>query len=147
MMAGRFHFSLEKILKLRESLENSRATELERSRQALDKEENTFSDMQNEKERHLKSKNRKNSRINLLDLSISEGYLETLNNGLDEQSKQVEKSRDKMNDDREKLTQASRDKKVMENLKDKRWQGYKRDLNKKELLLNSELALRMGSKQ
>lgn len=147
MMAGRFHFSLEKILKLRESLENSRATELERSRQALDKEENTLSDMQNEKERHLKSKNRKNSRINLLDLSISEGYLETLNNGLDEQSKQVEKSRDKMNDDREKLTQASRDKKVMENLKDKRWQGYKRDLNKKELLLNSELALRMGSKQ
>ncbi len=146
-MAGRFHFSLEKILKLRESLENSRATELERSRQALDKEENTLSDMQNEKERHLKSKNRKNSRINLLDLSISEGYLETLNNGLDEQSKQVEKSRDKMNDDREKLTQASRDKKVMENLKDKRWQGYKRDLNKKELLLNSELALRMGSKQ
>ncbi len=143
-MATKFHFSLEKILKLRQALENSQAMQLEKSRRELENEQHTLSAIQEEKAHHLNQKMKMGHQLSLFNLSVSEGYLQSLNHGLEEQSKRVAQYQKKVEKKQEELTQAARDKKVMESLKSKKWEGYKKELNRKELLISSEIALRMG---
>jgi len=143
-VAVKFHFTLEKILQLRQALENNRAVELERSHRKLAHELDSLDAIKTKKEKQLNPDKQQNQQLNLFSLAISGSYLESLNNGLEEQTRRVNKSREKVEKNREGLLKACREKKVLETLKNKRFEEYKHDAKKKEILLSSEIALRMG---
>lgn len=143
-MAAKFHFTLERILQLRQALENNRAVQLEESNQKLSRELNSLDTIKAEKEKQLNRRGTENGQLNLFNLAVSGSYLESLNDGLEEQAIQVDKSRKNVDKKRADLLQASRDKKVLETLKNNRYDEYKHDVKKKELLLSSEIALRLG---
>jgi len=83
----------------------------------------------------------------LNELKVKKDYLLHLNKNIETQKKEVQSSNKKVDENREELLFASKDKKVLEKLKSKYYENYKKMKNLKENKQEDEVAGRIASKK
>jgi flagellar FliJ protein len=147
-MSKSFSFSLEKVFEYRKNVENKRAVELSRAQSELKKKKDELNQLKIKKEQTIKEsedESKQSSKINLNQLKVSQDYILQLNEDITNQNKQVTKSGKSVKINLGKLLEASKDKKILENLKSKHFDEFKKMKkhieNKKDDEVSGRLAL------
>ena len=141
---------LQKILDLKELIVESRAVELEKANQDLVHKRDQLTSMQNSKDSTLNSTGdfqHSGATMNPLQLQLSRDYVVQLSDRIKNQEKAVAETNTKVSDQREALVKANQEKKILELLKAKHMVEYKKEVQKKEMLDESEIALRLQRNQ
>ncbi len=149
-MAKAFNFSLQKVLDVRQTLENKQAIELNKAQVALHREQDKLNDLQQEKHQRLepeRGKDNAKQSINLNALRVNNDYIYQLNEKIRHQSHEVKKPDEQVSAEREKLLHAARDKKVVELLREKYLANYKKLRNSEENKTQDEVAIRTSQKK
>lgn len=129
----RFSFKLQRLLNIKNSLEELRKNEFRTANQKLVEEINN----ENRIDKTIKSyqkmfgdlTKKKISPIYLYNHSLYQSFLIT---DLERQRDEVKKCRDELEKQREKLNQAIKERKTFERLKDKKFEDYKFEFEKEE---------------
>ncbi|RMF06364.1 MAG: flagellar export protein FliJ [Candidatus Neomarinimicrobiota bacterium] len=145
-MAKQFQFGLDKVLKLKQALEKTRALELARKQAELRDEQSQLSLFQAEKQKRFREANADSRQLNLFDLQVRHGYLDSLNQKISVQQNHVQETEKAVEAARDDLTTTLQDKRALELLRDHRKEAFRKEQKQKELLVNSEFALRLGVK-
>ena len=144
-----FRFPLQKVLDVRQTIENSKAIALSRSQIQLSSDKAKLKNLNTKKDTYLDSGTNSNSMhlaLSLNDLKISTDYINQLNNMIQNQTGEVEKSNQIVDKDRNVLIEASRDKKVVEKLKEHHLERYVKDNRSRSIKQESEIALQVTQK-
>ena len=140
------HFSLQKILDLKELIVEARAVELEKSRQDLTRKRHQLKSLQNNKDETLYTNvtlQHPGASLNPLQLQFSSDYLVQLSERIKTQEKTVAESTTRVSDKHQALVKANQEKKALELLQSKHLTQFKKELHKKEQRDESEIALRL----
>ena len=144
-MAKSFNFSLKKVLKYRIDQEDLKASDLKKSKAALRLEKNRLKHLQTKKSNHLGETEdliNDEETISIERLKTSSDYLAQLNEKISNQDDKVEKSNQKVNQIRKELIETSKNRKILEKLREKHYTNYKEQSKKEERRIESEIALR-----
>ena len=138
-----FQFSLQKVLNLREMVENTRAQKLKKSQAVLKNEQTRLNDIKNKKADFFEGSQTQGSeeQISITDLQISQGYLDHLNKKIEDQTSIVSESLEKVAADRQEVLAAAKEKMILDKLKERQQSQHQKTLRKKEIQNGSELAL------
>jgi len=147
-MAKAFKFSLQKVLDVRKHKENQLAVELGRRKAALNQETFKLQQLHMDKDDALRMKDAaaKDS-LNLRSLIISQSYLEQLHNNIDKQYKIIEKKNEQVVLGRTELTEAMKQKKAVEILREKKLEEHKKEVRMIENKIIDEVAVRNTSRK
>lgn len=144
-MSKAFRFPLDKVLNLKEAMEEFRAVELEKSKRAYREEQsrlNTLKSMKSGSLDRAPHNAQSVKPISVKSLQMSMDYIDQLNNRIKQQSSQVNRSLNSVVNNREELIVASKEKKVMEKIKERHlavfMKKYRRRIRKEE----DEVAIR-----
>ncbi len=147
-MAKRFRFSLQKVLDLREHKEEQKAIELGKAKAELQKKEQALNRLSEEKERQInEAKWYQSEQPNLNAIRVAGSYVEQLNTAISLTKQQVKEKNKKVEIRRTELLSAVKDKKIVEMLKKKKIEEYKREVLHLERKNEDELAIRMTSRK
>jgi len=149
-MAKSFHFPLQKVLKFKKTIEDIQAIALKKSQLSLDKENGYLNDLAQKKENLLNVKEDddiNSENLSLNKLQISSDYVSQLNDKISSQVKVVEKSYEIVDKERDDLIEVSKNKKIVEKLRERKLTSYLKNNRKKEMTKESEIALRIVSKK
>lgn len=144
-MAKAFNFSLQKVLDMRKHFEDQKAIELSKAQKELNEEKTRLKLLRDRKEEALRSKEIQD-KVSLNGLKVMKGYIAQINDNILHQNRQVKKSDQKVFEHREKLVEAVKDKKMVETLKDRHREEYRRMKNLTETKTIDEVALRVTQK-
>jgi len=143
-MSKSFKFSLKKVLKYKCDKEDIKSNDLKKVKNLLKIEKDNLQKLLCKKDEHLgetqKLKNEDN--ISLDKLKASAAYLDQLNDQISSQDKKVEESNHKVEEVRKDLLEISKSRKILEKLREKKYQDYKDMSKKEERRIESEIALR-----
>ena len=100
-----------------------------KNRMNLNRKMHEYDLLQNKKEKALQNKMNSESteKVNLNNLKINKDYIVQINNEITDQSKRVAEANAKVEKSREKLVEATKDKKILEKLNDRKFEEYKKD--------------------
>ncbi|MBN4081296.1 flagellar export protein FliJ [Caldithrix abyssi] len=143
MMGNFFQFPLQKVLDLRKTLEETQATILSKVKIGLMQEEEKLTQMKQEKESALAKNGHHNKDRTLTQLKIATNYIVQLGEQVDDQHKKVQVSSQAVEEEREKLLGATRDKKVLENLRERKKHSFRLKIKKEEIKKIDESASRI----
>lgn len=149
-MSKAFEFSLKKVLKFQNDREDIKANDLKKVKNILRTEKRHLDNLLYEKDNHLgQTKNiiKDKDDISLEKLKASSEYLVQLNNKISSQDKKVKKSDNEVQKVRKDLMEISKNRKILEKLKEKQYQNYKDSNKKEERKIESEIALRRRKRQ
>jgi flagellar FliJ protein len=147
-MAKRFRFSLQKVLDLREHREEQKAIELGKAKAELQKKEQVLNRLKKEKNRQInESKWYQSEQPDLNAIRVAGSYVEQLNTAINQTKQQVNEKNKKVEIRRTELLSAVKDKKIVEMLKKKKIEEYKREVLHQERKNEDELAIRMASRK
>ncbi|HCW75670.1 MAG TPA: hypothetical protein DHU63_03935 [Candidatus Marinimicrobia bacterium] len=144
MMSRRF--ALQKILDLKELIVESRAVELEKSKQDLNDKQYELESMQYNKSQTLVSNGdiqRSGAVLNPMQLQLSRDYVVQLTAHIEKQVKTVAESSSRVSDQHQALIKVNQEKRALEILRSKHLDEYKKEVQKKERSEESEVALRL----
>ena len=144
MMSRRF--ALQKILDLKELIVESRAVELEKSKQDLNDKQYELESMQYNKSQTLVSNGdiqRSGAVLNPMQLQLSRDYVVQLTAHIEKQVKTVAESSSRVSDQHRALIKVNQEKRALEILRSKHLDEYKKEVQKKERSEESEVALRL----
>ena len=142
-MPKKFSFSLNSILKYRESMENKRAITLNNKKIILQSEETKLQNIKELKEKTLvSSKNSDHGRLSILDRKINDEYIAQINQDILNQNHVVTRSKQNVEHARHILNEETKKKKILEKLKDKQFEDFRVDTRRREEKEGSEVALR-----
>jgi len=144
MMSRRF--ALQKILDLKELIVESRAVELEKSKQDLNDKQYELESMQYNKSQTLVSNGdiqRSGAVLNPMQLQLSRDYVVQLTAHIEKQVKTVAESSSRVLDQHQALIKVNQEKRALEILRSKHLDEYKKEVQKKERSEESEVALRL----
>ncbi len=145
-MAGRFHFSLQRILNLREMIEETKAVKLKNSQTHLKEEELRLAVMEHRKSAYLdeiQEQDVSGGQVSVIDLQVSRSYINQMNWGIKNQNKTIAESEKKVEQDRQEVLQAARDKMILEKLKERKKEEFLVETRKKTIKDESEIAARI----
>ncbi|MCD6441258.1 MAG: flagellar export protein FliJ [Candidatus Marinimicrobia bacterium] len=145
-MAKSFRFPLQKVLDVRQIAEDRQAVALKKSQISFNKDMERLEDLGQIKDTHLKTNvtnSGDNESISLNNLKVSIDYISQLNDKITDQIQIVEKSNKKMEAEREVLINVSKEKKIVEKLRERQFIDYKSNYCKKESKEESEIALQV----
>lgn len=148
-MAKGFNFSLQKVLDVRKHTENQRSIELSRAQQEFRKEQERLQSLNENKTKVLNTDHFETTspvEISLNSLKVTNNYIDQLNRDITRQQDQVSQTGQKVDDNREKLLSAVKDKKVVELLKDRYSEKFRKMKNLEASKNESEIALRIAMK-
>jgi len=143
-MSKSFKFNLEKIFKYKTDKEGLKAIDLKRSKDALEKEKQRLEKLHQKKYYCLGQKEAvvNDDIISLEKLKAAAEYLDQLNNKISSQDEKVKESNQEVEQRRNDLLEVSKERKILEKLRERHYQKHleinKKENNKKE----SEIALR-----
>ncbi len=149
-MAKSFHFPLQKVLEFKKTIEDTQAIALKKSQLSLDKESGHLNNLTQKKDALLNVKEDdciNSENLSLNKLQISSDYVSQLNDKISSQVQVVEKSNEIVDKERDDLIEASKNKKIVEKLREHQLTDYKINNRKKETTEESEVALRVVSKK
>jgi len=145
-MARKFNFSLQKVLEVRQLLENKQAVQVFKKKEILKSEEQTLHNLKSEKQKAMTERQRSNGsdqKIDLHQLKVTGQYITQLNRTIDTQGKKVADSGKAVKKEITKLNAAVRDKKAVEKLKERHWDDYKKTVNQEYNKHQDEVAIRV----
>lgn len=147
-MAKSFHFPLQKVLDVRQITEDRQAISLKNSQMSLNKEKEQLENLAQKKDAQLKVDEDEYDNVDDVNLSLNElqvtvDYISQLNNKIINQIQVVEKSNGKVEKERDVLIEASKEKKIVEKLRERQLTNYKDNYRKKMMKEESEIALRV----
>ncbi len=138
-----FQFRYQRILDVREMEENREKAEFGRIQQRLIQEKRKLDDLQSRMERMFSDfRERQKETRSVEDFLQTREYAAMLENKIAEQQKVIEKWEEKLEEQRERLIEASQNRQVMENLKERDLEEFKEDMRRQELEENNEIANR-----
>lgn len=148
IMAKSFHFPLQKVLDVRQITEDRQAISLKNSQMSLNKEKEQLENLAQKKDAQLKVDEDEYDNVDDVNLSLNElqvtvDYISQLNNRITNQIQVVEKSNGKVEKERDVLIEASKEKKIVEKLRERQLTNYKDNYRKKVTKEESEIALRV----
>ena len=144
-MSKSFHFPLDKVLDLKEAVEECRAVELEKSKRAYQEEQSRLNALKSEKSDSLvRAPHNTHSKkpVSVKSLQLSMDYIAQLNNRIKQQSSQVECTLNSVFDHRKKLIVASKERKVMEKIKEHHLAAFLKKYRRKVRKEEDEVAIR-----
>ncbi len=144
-MAKAFHFNLQKVLDLRQLAEDLQAVHLHKAQSTLFFNEQQLDSLEDDKTGVLQVKSNPGSiALSLHQLKVSTDYVYQLNQMIDGQKQKVDRSQTEVGERRTAWQEASKSKKIVEKLKEKEQLRHKKQINKKMLKDESEIALRVA---
>ncbi len=146
-MAKSFNFSLQKVLDVRRHKEEQKSIELHKAKQALAQEENKLMHLKTTKQTWLKKKEKrkkKKQQNKLQYLKITTDDIVQLNDRILNQSDRVQKSNEQVNTIHDLLMEAMKDKKIVEKLKERKQEAYKKEIMKQQSKIENEVAIRIA---
>lgn len=146
-MAKSFTFSLQKIFDFRKSIEEKKAIELSDAQYELKNKQEKLSRLTDRKEEFISNEGRQNKnseKLNINNLKIQKDYILQLNENIENQIKEVNESNVEVEKKREKLLSATRDKKILEKLKHKYFENYRKMKNIEDVKKEDEVAGRIA---
>ncbi|NOZ08228.1 MAG: flagellar export protein FliJ [FCB group bacterium] len=149
-MSRSFQFPLQRVLNVREIIEETKSLELKRSQSKLEIEKNQLKILKDRKDEMLSEtrlKTKRGDRLTLNSLQISSNYVSQLNESINGKKIAIDKSAQLVEKDRSEVLKASREKKIVEILKDQHLQRYIKDLNRAQEKEESEIGLRISAKR
>lgn len=141
-MPKAFQFRLQKVLDLKQQLEELMSVNLKKSQAELEAEKQLADQLDQRKEQAICASGQLEE-LSLTQIQLAWDYIQQLNRMIDAQNKIVEQRRQQVDDDRAHLLKASQEKKVVEKLREKHQEDYHLSLRKKELTRESEIAQRI----
>ncbi|MDP8237828.1 MAG: flagellar export protein FliJ [Candidatus Hatepunaea meridiana] len=138
--------TIQTILNLREKAEDARAVSLKNTKVSLANEKEKLEEIEKKKSSLLnKTGNRSRDKviISLNQLQVSVDYQTQLNESIVNQTCEVDNALRKMEKDQSNLTNASKDKKVVEKLLDRKRVEFLKNNRRKESKNESEIALKV----
>ncbi len=143
-MPKKFSFSLENILRYRKNLQDDKTLKLHNKKIELDNEESKLQNIRTLKEKTLSEAitGNQNEQFSLLHRKIYDGYVDQINESITKQHQRVDHSRTKVMQATDDLNEETKKKKILEKLKERQMELFKKDLRRKEEKDNSEIALR-----
>ena len=127
-MSKSYSFSLQKVFDYRKRIEESKALDLSRERMNLNRKMQEYDLLKDRKEKALQNKKKSDSseKIDLNNLKINKDYIVQINNEITDQSKKVAAANANVEQSREKLIEATKDKKILEKLNDRKYEEYRK---------------------
>ena len=120
-----FKYQFETILNLKIRMEDMKKGELKLALEKLQKEKEKLTNLNNEKETQYKVfKEKQEEKFTAEDLRAFNNYINALNKKIDEQATMVLKEEKKVSKVREELVKVSKEKKMFEKLKEKKYEEY-----------------------
>ena len=123
-MAKQFRFPLEKVLNYKKNIEDLKAGELNRSREKKTKEEEKLKSIE-EKKQDILIEDGSRGNMTLNQLNISTDYLLQLNDQIDKGEERVLDAGTEVENKLDHLNEASKDKKAVEKLRDRKLGEHK----------------------
>ncbi len=148
-MTKAFNFSLQKVLDVRAMVEDAKAIDLQKAQAETQLEKQKLASTQAEKDAIVqsKTKNNQDQNITLHSLNNRMAYVEQLTDEIVKQGKVVVKSEESTEEQRVAFVQASKEKMVMEKLKEHHKEVFKRKVNQEQVKSESEVAARIARKE
>jgi len=146
-MSKAFNFSLQKVLDVRKHTEDQRSIQLSKSQQELQKDQDKLNELNQNKLKALENDSFGSTsqiEISLMELKVTNQYIEQINKEIIMQKSQVKKSSKNVEKNRDELLDAVKDKKVVELLKDRYSEKYKKVKNLEASKNENEIALRLS---
>jgi len=137
---GKFTFSLQKLLDLKQFRENQRAIELGVAQTKLNKEKIKYDDLKEGKQNLFKTQSGKD--INLTHVRSLHDYLLQMNSDILKQQKKINMAQKEVEEKRVILVKANQNKKSVELLKDKHQLNHKKTESREAMKIENEIALR-----
>lgn len=141
-------FPLQKVLEFRKHLEDMRAIELGKVQAEKIKANVRLNQLETHKEEALESTNKEvlsQKAVDLTQLKIRKDYLENLNGKIINQAQELEVLEEEVEKNREELSEAMKERKIVEKLKERFMKRKKAEDNRLENQKIDEVAVRMGS--
>ncbi|HQV31932.1 MAG TPA: flagellar export protein FliJ [Calditrichia bacterium] len=139
-MARKFEFSLQKVLDVRQLIQDQKISELNKAQSALSAAEALLSNSEGEKERIFTEA--KMQPLDIRTIKIREAYLKQLDERILQQHRMVRQCEDNVEIARVALQTASKEKKTVEKLREKAHSEYQRKQRSRQEMIDSEIALR-----
>ncbi len=149
-MSRNFQFPLQRVLNVREIIEETRSLELKRSQSRLETEKNQLKVLKERKKEMLSEtrlRTKRGDRLTINSLQVTSNYVSQLNESISGKKSAVDKTVQLVEKDRSEVLKASREKKIVEILKDQHLQRYIKGLNRAQEKEESEIGLRIAAKR
>lgn len=134
-MAGKFSFSLQKVLDLRKHHEEQAALDYSKKKAALELEKRVLQNLKNEKQEALDGNRNEQVHIDLNRVIIAKDYILGLDGKIAIKKEDVKNKNEIADQSLRELTEKVKKKKIMEKLKEKQYEEHK----KKNRLLENKL--------
>lgn len=134
-MAGKFSFSLQKVLDLRKHHEEQAALDYSKKKAALELEKRVLQNLKNEKQEALDGNQNEQVHIDLNRVMIANDYILGLDGKIAIKKEDVKNKNEIADQSLRELTEKVKKKKIMEKLKEKQYEEHK----KKNRLLENKL--------
>lgn len=145
-MSKAYSFSLQKIYDYRKRVEEKKAVDLSRKLSSLKMRINEFDLLEGKKEKELVDQNMsiKNENLDLTNMKIGKDYMVQLNNELTLQAQKVDDANKKVNESRENLLEATKNKKMLEKLNARKYEEYRRGKKLEQSKKDDDIAGRIA---
>ncbi len=138
-----FQFRYQRILDVREMEEDREKAEFGRIQQRLIQEKRKLEELQSRMQQMFSSfRERQKKSQSVQDFLQTREYAAMLENKMSAQQQEIKKWEKKLEKQRERLIEASQNRQVMENLKERDIKEFKEDMRRQELKENNEIANR-----
>jgi len=125
-MPKKFKFSLEKVLRYRKEIEDNQVIQLKHNIHKLEQNKTQLSNLENQKNNFLNSNSdKKNLKLN--DRKILSDYIGQMSNEIQNQNIEVNKSFRQVEQSRKELENVTKDRKVLQNLKEKHFSTHSKE--------------------
>lgn len=143
-----FQFRLQRVLKYRETIEDTRKKEFAEISRIYELEAEKLRSLQEEQSEKLQELGElQRGILNLLVILFYHAYLGRLRTEIDAQAKRVEEVRLEKEQKREALIQASKDKKVLERLRERELEAYQKEEDRKLQIFMDEIGTSKAARE
>lgn len=148
-MTKSFNFPLQKVLDVRTMVEDAKAIELQKAQAEIEREKQHLARIQSEKDALIgeASVAGEKGEISLQSLNNRREYVEQLSTQIEEQGETVAKSQEAAEEQRLAFVQASKEKMVIEKLKEHHKDAFRKKMNQDQVKNESEVASRISQNE
>lgn len=133
-----YEFSMEKVLKWREDIEKTNMESLAKIQNELRRQESILRDLMQE-EKRVKANSPRYKDIN--QLKLQHLYIQKIEGEIQEQDDLIQETSGKLEDARQELIEAQKNRKIMEKLKERDMDAYRHSINSAEQKELDEIAV------
>jgi flagellar FliJ protein len=142
-MGKTFLFPLEKVLDYRKKIENQKTEALSQSRKKKKELEKNLENIEDKKQLII---NGNHEKLTVNQLSISTDYLNQINKEIEGEEHQINVAEKEIENRLGKLKSASKDKKAVEKLKERKFDEHKKNIKRYDRKKTDEIANRKSQK-